>query len=38
MLHAIRLKDGVTPIPKPRPYDCAFGDLEPAIDQARIGH
>lgn len=33
MLHAIRPRDGVDPIPRPRPYDCAFGDLDPIIDQ-----
>jgi 5-methyltetrahydrofolate--homocysteine methyltransferase len=34
LLHAIRPKSGITPIPKPHPYDCAFGDLDPIIDQA----
>ncbi len=34
LLHARRPKCGVTPVPMPRPYDCAFGELEPIIDQA----
>ena len=34
LLHAIRPKSGVTPVRKPHPYDCAFGDLDPLIDQA----
>jgi len=34
MLHAIRPKSGVTPVARPRPYDCAFGDLDPLIEQA----
>lgn len=34
MLHAICPKTGVEPVSKPRPYDCAFGDLDPLIDQA----
>lgn len=33
LLHAIRPKEGVTPIEKPRPYDCAFGDMDHVIDQ-----
>lgn len=32
LLHAIRPKPGVTPVRRPRPYDCAFGDLDPIID------
>jgi 5-methyltetrahydrofolate--homocysteine methyltransferase len=34
LLHAIHPKSGVTPISHPQPYDCAFGDLDPIIDQA----
>jgi len=34
LLHAIQPKSGVTPVRKPRPYDCAFGELDPLIDQA----
>lgn len=34
MLWAVQPKPGVTPAPKPRPYDCAFGDLEALADQA----
>ncbi|MDT8390531.1 MAG: hypothetical protein RRC34_08495 [Lentisphaeria bacterium] len=34
LFHAVVPKDGVTPTPRPRPYDCAFGDLDPIIDQA----
>ncbi len=34
LLHAVRPKSGVTPIGMPRPYDCAFGELDPIIDQA----
>lgn len=34
MLYAIKPQNGVTPVPKPRPYDCAFGELDPLIDQA----
>lgn len=34
LLHAIQPKSGVTPIRKPRNYDCAFGDLDRIIDQA----
>ncbi len=33
LLHAVRPKRGVEPVPRPRPYDCAFGDLDPIIDQ-----
>lgn len=33
LLHAMRPKGGVRPISKPRPYDCAFGELDPIIDQ-----
>lgn len=32
LLYAIEPKAGVTPISRPRPYDCAFGDLDPIID------
>lgn len=34
LFHAIEPKSGVTPIPKPRPYHCAFGEIDPLIDQA----
>ncbi|MHC4200480.1 MAG: hypothetical protein ACYSU0_10855, partial [Planctomycetota bacterium] len=34
LLHAIRPKSAVTPVGKPRSYDCAFGELDPIIDQA----
>jgi hypothetical protein len=34
LLHAIRPKSAFTPVRKPRPYDCAFGELAPIIDQA----
>ncbi len=34
LLQAIRPREGVTPVPKPRAYDCAFGDLDPIIEQA----
>ena len=34
LLHAIQPKSGVEPIRKPRAYDCAFGELDPIIDQA----
>lgn len=34
LIYAIRPKPGIEPIKKPRPYDCAFGDLDPLIDQA----
>ena len=34
LLHAVRPKSGVAPIGKPRAYDCAFGELDPLIDQA----
>jgi len=33
LLHAVQPKRGVNPISRPRPYDCAFGDLDPLIDQ-----
>ncbi len=33
-LHAIRPKSGATPVPKPRPYDLAYGDVDRIIDQA----
>jgi hypothetical protein len=33
LFHAIQPRAGVTPMPRPRPYDCAFGDLDPIIDQ-----
>lgn len=33
LLHAIRPKPGAAPVPKPRPYDCAFGELDPIIEQ-----
>lgn len=33
LLYATRPRPGVTPIPKPRPYDCAFGELDPIIEQ-----
>lgn len=33
LLYAIRPKKGVTPIKKPRPYDCAFGDIDQVISQ-----
>ena len=33
LLHAIAPKPGVTPVKRPRPYDCAFGDLDPLIEQ-----
>jgi len=34
LLHAIRPKDGVTPVRKPRAYDLAYGDVDRIIDQA----
>ena len=34
LFQAIEPKPGCTPVQKPRPYDCAFGDLDPIIDQA----
>lgn len=34
MLHAVAPKTGIAPVSKPRPYDCAFGDLDPIIEQA----
>jgi len=34
LLFTIRPKSGGTPIPHPRPYDCAFENLDPIIDQA----
>lgn len=34
MLFAIRPKPGVEAVEKPRPYACAFGDLEALADQA----
>jgi len=34
LLHVIQAKRGVEPIRKPRPYDCAFAELDPIIDQA----
>lgn len=34
LLHAIEPKAGGTPVKRPRPYDCAFGEIEPLIDQA----
>jgi hypothetical protein len=33
LLHAIRPKPDVTAVSRPRPYDCAFGDLDPIIEQ-----
>ncbi len=33
LLHAIAPRPGVTPVPRPRPYACAFGDLDPLIEQ-----
>ncbi len=33
LLHAIQPKIDVAPINKPRPYDCALGELDPIIDQ-----
>lgn len=33
MLYAIQPKSGIAPVDAPRPYDCAFGDLDPIIDQ-----
>lgn len=33
LFYAIRPKPGVTPVRKPLSYDCAFGDLDPLIDQ-----
>ena len=33
LLHAIRPKTGVTLVERPRPYDCAFGELDPIIEQ-----
>lgn len=33
LLQAVRPKPGITPVRRPRPYDCAFGDLDPIIDQ-----
>jgi len=34
MLHAIQPRTGVEPIGKPRPYDCALGDLDAIARQA----
>lgn len=34
MLRAVQPKPGVEPVPMPRPYNCAFGDLDPLINQA----
>ena len=34
LVHAVRPKPGASPVPRPRPYDCAFGELDPIIDQA----
>lgn len=34
LLHAVRPKEGVTPVSRPRPYDCAFGDVGPKVEQA----
>jgi hypothetical protein len=34
LLYAVQPKAGTTPVRKPRPYDCAFGELEPIIHQA----
>lgn len=33
MLYAVEPKPGVAPVSKPRPYDCADGDLDTLIDQ-----
>lgn len=33
LFHTVTPKTGVTPVSRPRPYDCAFGDLDPIIDQ-----
>jgi hypothetical protein len=33
LLYTIKPKNGVKPVNKPRPYDCAFGDLDPIIEQ-----
>lgn len=33
MLYAIEPKPGVTPVSRPRPYDCAFAELDPLIAQ-----
>ncbi len=33
LLHAIEPREGVEPVRKPRPYDCAFGEIDPIIDQ-----
>jgi len=33
LLHAIRAKDGVMPVPRPRPYDLAFGEIDPIVEQ-----
>ena len=33
LLYSIRPKSGVAPIDAPNPYDCAFGDIDPLIDQ-----
>lgn len=34
MMHAIVPRPGVTPVRMPRPYSCAYGDLDPIIEQA----
>ncbi len=34
LLYAVRPKAGVDPVRKPRPYDLAFGEIDPIIDQA----
>lgn len=33
MVHAIRPKPGVEAVPRPRPYDCAFGALDQIVEQ-----
>ena len=33
MLHAVVPKPGVTPVTKPHPYSCAYGELDPIIEQ-----
>ena len=34
LLHAVAPKPGVTPVRRPGGYACAFGDLDPIIEQA----
>ena len=33
LFYGVLPKDGVTSVQRPRPYDCAFGEIAPIIDQ-----